>query len=89
MDTAISIFNYEEVTPRQLAEKVFTFSTEELEMLDIFWIPIFNESWIILERDLITRWFCKSNTEHAVRDFYTRTLFTRDIDSFYIGGDFI
>jgi hypothetical protein len=76
LERAIELFNYEKPTPQELAKCVFDFSLKELEMLDVFWGPAFNESWIILDRERIKEWFCKEDkSKDAVRNFYNRCLF--------------
>ena len=81
MDRAIDMFNYEEVSPKDLAEKIFEFSGEELDLLEIFWLPAFNNSWIILRRELIKEWFCGDERDKdSVNNFYRRMLMKKFVE---------
>jgi hypothetical protein len=80
--TALVKYDYCEPTIIQLAQHV-GFNDDEIRMLNVFWEPVFNKSWIFLDRDIIQKWFCKNDTsKYAVSHFYNRVLFkyNEDID---------
>ena len=77
VNQVISFFGYaENVNESQIAREIMKFSSQEMNMLKIFWEPVFNKSWIILNRVLIKEWFCKNDKgKDSLNRFYNRILF--------------
>ena len=61
------------------------FTPAEVNMLEVFWNPVFNKKWMVLERDNIKKWFCGNNTNpSAVDNFHKRVLLRKYTE----GADF-
>jgi len=77
IEQALVKYNYEKVENKHLAE-FLEFSKKEIAMMETFWEPCFNKSWIYLPREMIERWFCKDDKSiSAVKNFYNRILFKK------------
>jgi phage anti-repressor protein len=76
--TALVKYKYKEPTITQLAEHV-GFNDDELKILNIFWEPVFNKSWIYLSPSMIT----KDMGYSKLSNFYTQVMrsnYTENID---------
>ena len=74
IEHALITFNYENISHRTLA-KFLEFNKQEIAMMEIFWEPTFNRSWLYLPREMIEEWFCPNQKgKDAVRDFCRRIL---------------
>lgn len=63
--------NPDEVTHLSLA-KLAGFTDNELKMVEIFWEPAFNDSWIYVSSELIHDLFGYAKTGSSTRDFYRK-----------------
>lgn len=76
-------YNGGTVTHTDLARE-YEFTSNEVDMLKTFWNPVFNKSWVVLEREDIRKWFCAdTDNKDAIHHFYTRILlkkYTEDVD---------
>src|SRR5210317_322113 len=63
-----------EISTKEIAEFA-GFTPKELDMLDLFWEPTFNDGWLVLSREMIKDWFCTETGKNTVNNFYRRTLF--------------
>jgi hypothetical protein len=72
--TALIKYNFKEIEPEQLGELI-DMTVYEIQLLKIFWQPVFNKNWVYLNRNMINQWFCKNDTsKYAVKNFYNRSL---------------
>ena len=70
-------YNYTEVSNQQLAEHL-NFSEEEQKMIELFWEPAFNGSWIYLNDEIILSQLTNEKGKNSLYNFYTRVLLTED-----------
>ena len=70
-------YNYKEVSNKQLAEHL-NFTEEEQKMIQMFWEPAFNGSWIYLNDEIILGQLTKETGKDALQNFYRRVLLTED-----------
>ena len=70
-------YNYTEVSNQQLAEHL-NFTEEEQKMIQMFWEPAFNGSWIYLNDEIILGQLTKDTSKDALQNFYRRVLLTED-----------
>jgi hypothetical protein len=69
IQNALTKFEYKEPTMSELA-KFIGFNDDELKMLNVFWEPVFNKSWIYLSPSMITQDMGYSK----LSNFYTQVL---------------
>jgi hypothetical protein len=55
--TALIKYNFKEIEPEQLGELI-DMTVYEIQLLKIFWQPVFNKNWVYLNRNMINQWFC-------------------------------
>lgn len=70
-------YNYTEVSNQQLAEHL-NFTEEEQKMIQMFWKPAFNGSWIYLNDEIILGQLTKETGKDALTHFYKRVLLSED-----------
>jgi phage anti-repressor protein len=67
VNQALIKFNYQEIQPRDLA-KLSGFTDDEMKKIDLYWDPVFNDSWIYLSPELITEDMGYKSTYAFYRD---------------------
>lgn len=73
-DLVSTFYTSTDLTPVEVGRHV-GMTEEQLEWIDRFWEPTFNESWLILDREEIKNWFCGNDTgKNAVDNFYKQIL---------------
>ena len=70
-------YNYKEVSNKQLAEHL-NFTEEEQKMIQMFWEPAFNGSWIYLNDEIILSQLTNEKGKNALCNFYKQVLLTED-----------
>jgi hypothetical protein len=70
-------YNYKEVSNQQLAEHL-NFTEEEQKMIQMFWEPAFNGSWIYLNDEIILSQLTNEKGKNALSNFYKQVLLTDD-----------
>jgi phage anti-repressor protein len=72
----------EQTKNKQLTEfefaKLMGFNQNEIKMLELYWNPVFNKSWIYLSDDLILENLTDEKNETSIRNFYNRILLKGD-----------
>ncbi len=75
---ALVKYNYAEITNQQLAE-YFNFTENEAKLLDLFWEPAFNGSWIYLSPEMIKDNMGYKQVSHFYKDVLYKQ-YTENID---------
>lgn len=75
--------NPDEVTHLSLA-KLAGFTDNELKMVEIFWEPAFNDSWIYVSSELIHDFFGYAKTKSSASNFYKKL-----VDNFKATSEFM
>ena len=65
--------------------KLMNFTEKEVDMLKVYWNPIFNDSWIYLSDELILGNLTNETKKNAIINFYDRILLKGD---FQLGIDY-
>lgn len=67
---------------KQLSETEFArlagFNDEEIDMLKLFWDPVFNGSWIYLSDEIILKYLTNATGKDAVTDFFRKVFIKLD-----------
>ena len=82
IEKALQLTDKEPLNETQLA-KIAGFNDNEIQMLEMFWNPVFNQSWIYLSDELILGYLTNDTKETAIANFYRRILlptYTEGID---------
>ena len=58
--------------------KLMNFTDKEVDMLKVYWNPIFNHNWIYLSDELILGNLTNETKKDAIRHFYDRILLKGD-----------
>ena len=79
---ALSLTSDKPLTEVDLA-KMIGFSEEEINMISVYWNPVFNGSWIYLSDEMILEYLTNETGKYAIKNFYDRILlsqYEREID---------
>ena len=76
---SLAIKNTKDITLTEYEfAKLMNFTDKEIDMLKIYWNPIFNDSWIYLSDELILGNLTNETKKDAIRHFYDRILLKGD-----------
>ena len=82
LDQAIAVYNTQEITNEQLAD-IIGFDDDEREMMRMFWDKCFNGSWMLLTKEIVSKYLSDETGHNMMCNFVNRVMIKfgrRDID---------
>ena len=77
IEKALSLSKETPLNELELA-KLAGFNDNEIQMVQMFWKPVFNQSWIYLSDEIILEYLTNTNNKDTITDFYRKTFLKGD-----------